>query len=289
MLKPARRCSSDRSLAPGQTQPVFHHDIEPTTREPCQIHPLQPSGCVRTPSGGKRNRVTKKVIKTLSKRTFTSLAAKDFDQALSRLEGRFVEDRQGRGSPRAASQHGRSPQEQARAGYYAAAVQSPSRRESRHRAVSQRLFCSIWRSGHVMRPRDFLFDQLRPRMLAHHAEPTSHADPRRRFSRGSARPWSSLRRLVESDRAARSVRGDRQRAARTANSAAASAASRLECLEEAGQLTPDRAGRRRCPRDPRRPAGAWSLGPAHAIAPLKQLCPMDRRTSRRAGRIPVQP
>ena len=34
----------------------------------------------------KRNRVTKKVIKTLSKRTFTSLAEKDFNQALVDLK-----------------------------------------------------------------------------------------------------------------------------------------------------------------------------------------------------------
>jgi small subunit ribosomal protein S20 len=34
----------------------------------------------------KRNRVTKKVIKTLSKRTFTSLAEKDFNQALLDLK-----------------------------------------------------------------------------------------------------------------------------------------------------------------------------------------------------------
>jgi small subunit ribosomal protein S20 len=34
----------------------------------------------------KRNRVTKKVIKTLSKRTFTALAAKDFNQALADLK-----------------------------------------------------------------------------------------------------------------------------------------------------------------------------------------------------------
>ena len=34
----------------------------------------------------KRNRVTKKVIKTLSKRTMTSLVSKDFDQALADLK-----------------------------------------------------------------------------------------------------------------------------------------------------------------------------------------------------------
>jgi small subunit ribosomal protein S20 len=34
----------------------------------------------------KRNRVTKKVIKTLSKRTMTSLVSKDFDQALVDLK-----------------------------------------------------------------------------------------------------------------------------------------------------------------------------------------------------------
>jgi small subunit ribosomal protein S20 len=34
----------------------------------------------------KRNRVTKKVIKTLSKRTMTALAAKDFNQALTDLK-----------------------------------------------------------------------------------------------------------------------------------------------------------------------------------------------------------
>jgi small subunit ribosomal protein S20 len=34
----------------------------------------------------KRNRVTKKVIKTLSKRTFTALAAKDFETALTDLK-----------------------------------------------------------------------------------------------------------------------------------------------------------------------------------------------------------
>ena len=34
----------------------------------------------------KRNRVTKKVIKTLSKRTMTALVSKDFDQALADLK-----------------------------------------------------------------------------------------------------------------------------------------------------------------------------------------------------------
>ena len=61
----------------------------------------------------KRNRVTKKVIKTLSKRTMTALAAKDFNQALDRFEGCFVQDRQGWRSPRSAPQHRGPPQEQA--------------------------------------------------------------------------------------------------------------------------------------------------------------------------------
>jgi small subunit ribosomal protein S20 len=34
----------------------------------------------------RHNRVTKKVIKTLSKRTFTSLAAKDFDKAAADIK-----------------------------------------------------------------------------------------------------------------------------------------------------------------------------------------------------------
>ena len=33
-----------------------------------------------------RNRITKKAIKTLSKKTFTALAAKDFDQALTDMK-----------------------------------------------------------------------------------------------------------------------------------------------------------------------------------------------------------
>ena len=51
--------------------------------------PNSPSAAKRMRQGAKRrmrNRVTKKVIKTLSKRTMTALAAKDFNQALVDLK-----------------------------------------------------------------------------------------------------------------------------------------------------------------------------------------------------------
>jgi small subunit ribosomal protein S20 len=51
--------------------------------------PNSPSAAKRMRQGAKRrkrNRVTKKVIKTLSKRTVSSLAAKDFEKALIDLK-----------------------------------------------------------------------------------------------------------------------------------------------------------------------------------------------------------
>jgi small subunit ribosomal protein S20 len=51
--------------------------------------PNSSSAAKRMRQGAKRrmrNRVTKKVIKTLSKRTMTALAAKDFNQALEDLK-----------------------------------------------------------------------------------------------------------------------------------------------------------------------------------------------------------
>jgi len=51
--------------------------------------PNSPSAAKRMRQGAKRrkrNRVTKKVIKTLSKRTVTALAAKDFEKALIDLK-----------------------------------------------------------------------------------------------------------------------------------------------------------------------------------------------------------
>jgi small subunit ribosomal protein S20 len=51
--------------------------------------PNSPSAAKRMRQGAKRrkrNRVTKKVIKTLSKRTMTALVAKDFNQALTDLK-----------------------------------------------------------------------------------------------------------------------------------------------------------------------------------------------------------
>lgn len=51
--------------------------------------PNSPSAAKRMRQGAKRrkrNRVTKKVIKTLSKRAITSLAARDFEKALTDLK-----------------------------------------------------------------------------------------------------------------------------------------------------------------------------------------------------------
>ena len=81
--------------------------------EPCQIHHPPKSECGKTSSAVGKNRVTKKVIKTLSKRDMASLAAKELDQAVDGHQGCGVQDRQGRRPPRASPQHGGSPQEQA--------------------------------------------------------------------------------------------------------------------------------------------------------------------------------
>ncbi len=57
-----------------------------TITKPCQIQHPPPSACGKAPSAVCKNRVTKKVIKTLTKRTLASLAAKEFDKAATDIK-----------------------------------------------------------------------------------------------------------------------------------------------------------------------------------------------------------
>ena len=78
--------------------------------------PSSPSAIKRLKQSVKRrmhNRITKKIIKTLTKRTMAAVAAKEFEKAEADFRADHGQDRQGRRPPGPPPEHRRPPQEQA--------------------------------------------------------------------------------------------------------------------------------------------------------------------------------
>ncbi len=158
--------------------------------------PSTPSAIKRLKQSKKRrlhNRITKKIIKTMTKRAMSGLVAKEFEKAEADFPLDDRQDRQGRGPAGASPEHRRSAEEPFRPRIRRGQGQSPGLNRVRDLAVSFDDLAEL-DSGVVRLPR---LDEIRDDLIA--ASATTMVVPNRR-DRSRPRPGSNLFRAPRSRR-----------------------------------------------------------------------------------------